>query len=406
MGSRPSNAAARRLSWGELARRLAKDHPPSDAASWDNPGLQAGDPARTARRVLVALDLTSGVIDQAVDLRADGIVAHHPLIFSPLKSVRADRYPESAVGRLLRHGLCFLAMHTNLDVASDGPSFWIARGLGIPAPRFLKVTRSEARYKIVTWLPEASLERALDALAAAGAGVFGEYTRCAFSVEGTGEFTASAKSSPAAGRAGARNREPERRLETTCPERHLSSALAALRAAHPYETPVIEAFRIEGGEPARGYGALGDLPAPATLPGLIGRLLDLLGDPSGAGTLPCVPGKKNDIQRIAAVSGSGMSFLDEARAAGADLLITGDVKHHDAVRAAECGLAVIDAGHFATEAPCRARLAELVREAGGGTIETIVATESDPLPRIGRTRTAGGGRRAGTARAEKGKGRP
>lgn len=371
-------ARGRRITWGELARALEADHPRSDAAPWDNPGLQIGDPGRPARRALVALDPTPETVAQALAARADGLITHHPLIFAPLKSVRADRHPEATVAALLRGGLALLAMHTNLDVADDGPSAALARRLGLAGIRFLKATRRAVTCKIVTWLPEEALPRALDALAAAGAGVFGDYRRCAFSCAGEGEFTAAPHARPAAGEPGMRNRIPERRLETSCPEENLAAALSALRRAHPYEEPVIEAFRIEGGSASRGYGAVGELTAPAGLVEVAARVCSLLRIPGA----PLVRGSGRAIRRVAVVSGSGASMIGDALDAGADLLITGDVKHHDAILARAAGLAMIDAGHFATEAPCRETLAALVAAASGGRVGTLVAHETDPIERF------------------------
>ncbi|MGQ9890143.1 MAG: hypothetical protein ACUVSX_16890 [Aggregatilineales bacterium] len=94
------------------------------------------------------------------------------------------------------------------------------------------------RVMIVFTVPETHLQPVLDAVAAAGAGVIGEYTHCSFTAAGTGRFMPSAAANPALGARGVLNAEPELRVETFCPRERARAVVAALRDAHPYEEPV------------------------------------------------------------------------------------------------------------------------------------------------------------------------
>jgi hypothetical protein len=95
------------------------------------------------------------------------------------------------------------------------------------------------RVYVITTVPETHLSAVLDAIAGAGAGVIGHYTHCSFSSAGIGRFLPDAGANPALGERERLNTEPEIRVETFCPREQAKAVVAALRAAHPYEEPVI-----------------------------------------------------------------------------------------------------------------------------------------------------------------------
>ena len=124
---------------------LQQKAPLSLAEPWDNPGLLAGDGARPVRRVITALDVTPDVIRQAVADGAELIVAHHPVIFTPLHALPAD-HPAYL---LAQHSLAALCWHTNLDVAAGGVADTLAAAFGLTG-----VTAADAYTRIGT-LPRA-----------------------------------------------------------------------------------------------------------------------------------------------------------------------------------------------------------------------------------------------------------
>ena len=100
----------------DIMRRLEVLAPLSFAEQWDNVGLLAGRSAKEVKSVYLAVDATDEVIEDAVDAGADMLITHHPLIFSPLKSITAEHFIGRRVLKLLQADICYYAMHTNFDV--------------------------------------------------------------------------------------------------------------------------------------------------------------------------------------------------------------------------------------------------------------------------------------------------
>lgn len=103
------------------------------AESWDNVGLQVGDPAADVSTVLIALDLTPQVIKEAKSLGASCIITHHPLIFKPLSSLKYSEYPASLVCELIKSNISLIVAHTNLDASREGTNVVLAEVLGLSA---------------------------------------------------------------------------------------------------------------------------------------------------------------------------------------------------------------------------------------------------------------------------------
>lgn len=309
-------------------------YPPRHAAEWDSVGLQVGDPRWPVERVLVTLDVTTAVVSEAGANAPALILAHHPLLFRPL----ARLTPDTAAGRVAlaaaRVGAAVLAAHTNLDVARDGAgtSEPIMRTLGIDAAEPLTVESYESdEFKLVTFVSPDHTERVLAALA----GV----------VDGSGRSSFRIGRASTAGRGSGGNAEGDRgktedRLEIVLPRRQLGAAVRALLSAHPHEEVV---YDVSGAEV--GFGLVADSAKTFTLLELANRIRDELPAPQ----LRFAGDPDRRVRRIAAAGGAGESFIPAALAAGADVLVTGDLRHHAVLDALELGLAVVDAGHHATE---------------------------------------------------------
>jgi dinuclear metal center YbgI/SA1388 family protein len=323
--------------------------PERDAAVWDAVGLHVGDPEDPVDAVLVCLDVTDAVLAEAADLGAGLVLAHHPLLFRPLERLT----PASASGRLAlraaRSRIGVLAAHTNFDAARPGTTDPMVALLGLQDVRPLEPLRDagDDKLKLVTFVPHPDTGRVLDAVAAAGAGVIGEYDHCSFRVAGTGTFRPSEAADPATGERGRLNEEPEDRLEVVLPRRALPAVREALVAVHPYEEVAYDLYPLVADMPAlKGMGRVGTLPEPMPLRGVADRLAN--GLPSShlrvAGDLG------RTVRQVAACGGAGDSLVPAALAAGADVYVTGDLRHHVTLDALTLGMAMIDAGHHATEA--------------------------------------------------------
>lgn len=328
-------------------------YPERDAEGWDQVGLQVGDPADPVTGVLVCLDVTDATLDEARDRGAELLLAHHPLLFRPLVRLTPATAPGRLALRAAREGIGVLAAHTNLDVAVPGTTDPIAAALGLVDVRPLvpRPPDADPGVKLVTFVPVGDTARVLAAMSAAGAGRVGDYDGVSFRAPGTGSFRPGAGAHPAIGVRGAATAVTEDRVEVLVPTPLLPAVVAALRDAHPYEEVAWDAFSRLADPVAvgrgRGLGVVGRLPAARSLRAVADALASGLPSPHlrVAGDLDRV------VRTVAACGGAGDSLIDRALLAGADVYVTGDLRHHVAVDAGTQGLALIDAGHWATEAP-------------------------------------------------------
>jgi len=316
------------------------------AEDWDNCGLQVGDPEATVGRVLVALTPLTEVFEEAEEKSADFLLFHHPLVFTPVKSLDTAAYPGDLLARAIRGDRAVFAAHTNYDAAPIGVSVALAEALDLRGPLEVVAPRGGLR-KLVVFVPEENVEAVARALGDAGAGEIGAYTRCTFRTPGTGTFLPGEDAHPFLGERNRLETAAEVRLETVVPAHLVRMAVASAVAAHPYEEVAVDVYPIEGHPPGCGYGRVGELPTPLSPEELRVHVSESLGF---AARLVAAPSVKR-IERIAALGGSGGSFIREAAARGADAYVTGDLSYHDALLAESLGLVAIDAGHAATELP-------------------------------------------------------
>jgi dinuclear metal center YbgI/SA1388 family protein len=342
----------------QIAEAVERIAPLALAEEWDNCGLQVGDPEAEANRVLVALTPLPEVLEEAEEKGADFLLFHHPLVFDPLKTLVTSSYPGGLLIRAIRNGLAVYAAHTSYDAAPAGVSVALARALGLGGPLRVLSPRGALR-KLVVFVPEENVGAVAKALADVGAGVIGDYTECTFRTRGTGTFRGGDEANPYLGEQGRLEEVEEVRLETVVPAHTQRRAVESATAAHPYEEIALDVYPLEGSPEGCGYGRLGTLPERLSAQELRAHVSESLGFPA---RLVADAGRR--IEKVAALGGSGGSFIREAAVSGAHAYVTGDIDYHDALLAESLGLTVIDAGHAATELPSleplAARLAELV----------------------------------------------
>jgi putative NIF3 family GTP cyclohydrolase 1 type 2 len=283
-------------------------------------------------------------------------VSYHPLLFHPTTRLVAGRSAPGRAWRLASAGVGLLVTHTDFDSCPGGTADALARTLGLDEVRQFGPVEGATQVKVVVFAPEESVDALAAAMAEAGAGQIGNYQRCSFRTRGVGSFTAGPGASPAVGGGGQASAVAEERLEIIAPKSAQAGVIAALVAAHPYEEPAFDVYEV-----ASNQGLIGRV---GRWQGSLGDLVGLVADTLGSTALRVAGGLNAEVGRVAVVPGSGSSFLDSARAAGADVIVTGDVDHHRAVGALDRGLAVIDPGHAATELPGVRSLAELVSGLG------------------------------------------
>jgi dinuclear metal center YbgI/SA1388 family protein len=332
--------------------------PSQYAEAWDNVGLQLGDPASQVSRIMVALDPGSPAVEAAVEARCQLLVTHHPFIFTPLKKISAA----DETGRLailaLKNDLAVISLHTNYDIAPGGVNDLLAARLGVQGLLPLRVTGADEFLKLVLFVPKGFEEQLLGALSPFLAPL-GNYRDCSFQGDGTGRFTPVAGAQPFVGEVGLPQLQQESRLELLIPKERLAGAVAALKGAHPYEEPAFDVYQVLNQGGTRGLGRIGTLPEATTAGAYALSVKEALG---AAGVrLVGEPGRH--VKKVALCGGSGASLLHEAARRGADLLVTGDLKYHEAREAEALGIAVLDAGHFATELPMVRGLADALERA-------------------------------------------
>jgi dinuclear metal center YbgI/SA1388 family protein len=366
---------------GDVISALDGWFDPRWAESWDAVGLVCGDPDETVERILLAVDAVPATVGEAIDGGAQLLVTHHPLLLTGVHGVPADDAKGVLVHRMIRAGTAHFVAHTNADVASPGVSDALARRLGLTALRPLDPLPDEPLDKLVVFAPVGDTERLVDALAAAGAGRLGDYDRCAWVGEGAGTFRPLAGANPTLGRVGAIERVVESRIEMVLPSRQRAAVVAALRAAHPYEEPAFDLLAQAPMPGRRGTGRVGELAAPTTLAGFTAFVAAAL--PGTAWGVRAAGDPDRVVRTVAVCGGSGGSLADAARRAGADAFVTADLKHHSTIEAVtERGpdaMALIDAAHWATEAPWLDELATALRDRFGTTVDTRVSGQvTDP----------------------------
>lgn len=358
----------------EIVAVLEELAPPALAEAGDRIGLQFGRPEQVVERVLVCLDVTPAVVDEAVRAGAQMLVSHHPPIWQPFTSLREDRPAQALAADLIRKGLGVYVLHTNWDKAPAGVNACLARALGLEQVESLREAEAELFYKLVTFVPEGYEDVVRDALAAAGAGVIGAYSHCSFQIPGTGTFKPLEGATPFIGTKGELERVNELRLEMILPRKNLNRVLRALRQAHPYEEIAYDVYPLANRQAGAGLGAVGNLAGAAKLADLVERVKAALGVPH----VRLLGDPERPVKRVAVCGGSGGDFVALARRRQAELLVTGDVKYHQALEALALDLAVIDAGHWATERVSLPFLAEHLQNALPDLEVLVSAVEREP----------------------------
>lgn len=343
---------------GDICDTLESLAPLALAQEWDNVGLLAGDRAAPVRHVLLCIDLMPAVVEEAAAAKTDFLMAYHPPIFKPVARLTAPSAgPEEGVLRCIRAGIAVHTLHTALDAAEGGTNDVLAELCGVQDPQPLEWVDAPGRlpFKLAVFVPAAAADPVAEALFAAGAGRIGNYTRCSFRAPGEGSFYGGSDTSPAVGRKGRLERVEELRLETVVPAAALPAVVTALRAAHPYEEPAFDIYPLKP-PPMRGIGRVGGLRRPQSLRALAAALARA----TGSKVVQTVGDPARTVERAIVVAGSAGSLPFRIPLTPADVIVTGEIRHHDALSILRRGATAIALGHWESERPALARLGERV----------------------------------------------
>jgi len=357
----------------EIIRELEILAPPSLQEAYDNAGLIVGNPHDESDSALIALDLTDAVMEEAIRMKCNLIITHHPILFKPLKRLNTRHYTGRLIIKAIQNNIALYAAHTNLDSVKTGVSAALAEKLNLKHCKILS-PRKDLLYKLVTFCPHDHAENVRQALFAAGAGKIGEYDACSFNVQGEGSFRASAQASPFVGRVNELHIEPETRIETIFPGYLQKQVISALLASHPYEEVAYDVYALQNVWNEVGFGMLGELNAPMDPD----TFLKFLAGKSACKGIRYSPLTGKSFSRIAVCGGSGSFLIQEAIAAGADAFVTGDLKYHDFFEA-DNQIVLFDIGHYESEQFACVLISALLKEKFPNFANFISGENTNPV---------------------------
>lgn len=315
--------------------------PKSFAVEGDKIGLQIGTLNKPINKVMVVLDLLENVVDEAIEEGVNLIIAHHPIIFRPIKAIHTDRPYGRIVEKLIKHDISVYAAHTNLDVAKGGVNDLMAEKLGLQNVDVLAPTTEIKLKKLVAFVPYDYADQVRDALGKAGAGYIGNYSHCTFNSEGIGTFKPESGTDPFIGQQGKLERVKEIKLETIFPSNLQNKVLSALLKAHPYEEVAYDIILLENQGEKFGLGRIGYLQEKMSLQ----KFALLVKEAFDVDGVRVVGDLHEEIHKVAVLGGDGNKYVSQALFKGADVYVTGDVYYHVAHDAMMDGLNIVDPGH-------------------------------------------------------------
>lgn len=315
--------------------------PRTYAVEGDRVGLMIGTLDKPVSRVLVALDVTDEVIEEAISAEAELIIAHHPLIFRPLTEIDTAHGQGPLIEKCIKHDIAVYAAHTNLDIAPGGVNDMMADSLGLKDVEVLAPTQTENMKKIVVFSPESHADTIRKAIGNAGAGSLGDYSHCSFFVEGTGTFMPEAEADPFIGESGRQEYVKEMRIETIVSASDLSRVKQAMLDAHPYEEPAYDVYSLDVKGRELGLGRVGMLPEEMTIEAFADYVKQRFNVPA----VRIVGNRNKKVRRVALLGGDGNKYWKQALSKNADIYLTGDIYYHTAQDAMLDGLSMIDPGH-------------------------------------------------------------
>ncbi len=310
----------------------------------DNIGLQVGSYEKPVQKILVALDVTTEVVDECISKNIDLLIVHHPLIYNPIKSINSNERIGQIIFKLIENQISVIAVHTNLDFTKYGVSYTLAQKLELKNIKILKPLESHFK-KIAVFVPSDYTEKVAESMANAGAGVIGNYDYCSFRTSGIGTFKGGDETKPFIGTPGEFEKVEEIKLEMIVPDWKLTEVKTAIRRSHPYEEPAFDIYPMEIETAYYGSGAIGTFDEAISQKKFLQHVKEKL----NAENIKYVEGSQDKIKTVAVCGGSGSNLIRDAINSKADAFVTGDVGYHSFIEA-NGKILLVDAGHFETEA--------------------------------------------------------
>jgi len=360
-----------------IAEQIEKIVPLNLAQDWDNVGLLIGNAQKNVKNILLTIDITGDVVAEARKLKTDLIVSYHPVIWDGLKNITSDG-PTGVVYELIRSGVAVFSIHTALDAATGGVNDGLAEIIGIedgkPIGDYVGNPAGD-NYKLVVFVPVESVAEVSNAVFTAGAGAIGNYSNCGFGAEGTGTFLPLEGAKPAIGKKGKPEKVQELRFETIVPAEKLDKVVAAMKKAHPYETPAFDVIKLYNTQNKFGLGRIGKLAQPLRIEQIIQRIKKH----TGAKAVGLVGNEKRLVKTAAVCAGSCGKIINSVIAAKAELYLTGELKHHQALAAQEAGLTCICLSHTVSERFILKKFAKQLQKQLNSVTIRVSKKDADPF---------------------------
>ncbi|MCM1450699.1 MAG: Nif3-like dinuclear metal center hexameric protein [Clostridium sp.] len=343
---------------------------------WDNSGLQVGSPLAECTGVLVCLDPTPAVVDEAISKGCNLIISHHPLFFKPVKRLTGTTLQEATALKAIAAGITIYSSHTACDSAEGGVSYLLAKRLGVDPKKTLAPV-SGRLVALHTMVPEGKADEVRLALFDAGAGALGNYDCCSFNINGIGTFRPLEGSNPYVGTPGEGHAEKETQITVALTSDIMGRVESALLETHPYETPAYSFIPLLNSEPQIGLGVYG-----ISEEGLnAAEFTEMVKERLGCQAVRCSAinmDPETKIRRVAVCGGAGGEFISKAVSMGAQAFVTADVRYHDFVDFRD-QILLIDAGHFETEAPFKDFIADMLKKGFPMVPVYTTSTKDNPI---------------------------
>jgi dinuclear metal center YbgI/SA1388 family protein len=356
-----------------IIRHLEQIAPVSYQESYDNAGLLVGDTEMKISQILISLDCTEEVVEEAIQKKCQLIIAHHPIIFKGLKKITGKNYVERTILKAIKNDIAIYAIHTNLDHVHVGVNRKIGEQLGLQNLRIL-APKEDTLCKLVTFVPMENTQNVLDALSDAGAGNIGNYKKCSFQLEGEGTFLPNELANPHIGKKGEIEKVKESRIEVILPKYIKYQVINALKKAHPYEEVAYYLTDLQNINQEVGAGMIGELPKEMEVMEFFNHLKSRM-------KVSCIRHTKlvkNKISTVAFCGGAGSFLLSNAKRERADIYITGDFKYHEFFDA-ENQIIIADIGHYESEQFTKELLRDFVIQLSENLTIVLCETNTNPV---------------------------
>ncbi len=340
---------------------------------YDNSGLLIGNIHDELKGILICLDSTEKVIDEAIQQNCNLIIAHHPILFKGIKQLTGKNHIEKAIIKAIKNDIAIYVMHTNLDAMHNGVSFQLAKQLELSNCRTLSPKKNCLK-KITVFVPHDHTLKVMNALHEAGGGHIGNYKNCSFYTEGTGTFQPLDHAKPFIGVINELTNVKENKLEIVFPYYLESNIIRVLHKVHPYETPAYDIISLDNYHPNVGLGAIGFLKEPLKKTAFLNHVQHCL-------DLQCIrytPFIKEQITSVAVCGGAGSFLLSTAIEQQADVFITADVKYHEFFEAND-KITMLDIGHYESEIATKQLIYDLLMQKFTNIALVLSKTNTNPI---------------------------